>query len=514
MVAVHCRRLKALAIVVALSGLAAQTCLAQDAKLVAQCTNLSADANAPLPPRPDGGQPPAPAADANPAMSVSCELRLTDAATFQGVKATIKGRGEALDSKYTPFDAKEQTLTVMFLIQVVDPQRRATATQMADAVIKIAEARDGKRRFSAYSIANDLTLLAPATAAKADFDKAVRGLRLQSLPTQLYQTTLEAIEKLAKEPGDRKAIILVGDGNSDDPSYTHEQVVAAAKAANIAIHALGFVEAVTELPRFQVLRRLADETGGFRREIRLAQQSKYNVTPKFASEVLENGGFIKVSLREPPGPATFTLSADLGGGKSESVDHSVKIPEPAQKPVPGQQPRRPADPPAPMSLEERIAAWVKENRFISYAIGVGFALAALGFLLFAFGRKPPPMPATTGTGGVLLTDKNGNPIVYGWLEMLDGDATRHPLRTTNARIGRHRDNDVCLQNDSISRRHALMHFNADTRKFVIRDLGGNNGVVVNKVRKTTHELEDGDLIELGEVRLRFRANMEFLGKKA
>ncbi len=53
-----------------------------------------------------------------------------------------------------------------------------------------------------------------------------------------------------------------------------------------------------------------------------------------------------------------------------------------------------------------------------------------------------------------------------------------------------------------------MHFNADNRRFVIRDLGGENGVIVNKIKQESHELNDGDLVELGEVRLRFRANME------
>ena len=35
-----------------------------------------------------------------------------------------------------------------------------------------------------------------------------------------------------------------------------------------------------------------------------------------------------------------------------------------------------------------------------------------------------------------------------------------------------------------------------------------NGVIVNKIKQQSHELNDGDLVELGEVRLRFRANME------
>lgn len=491
MVAANRHRSLTVAAVLAFSWLAAAPLSAQDTRLVANCSAPAAEAPA------IGTKAP----PSQPVFSVTCNVHATEAATFQGMKATIKGRADPLDSSFKAFDAKNDTSSVMFLIQILEPQRARTAQQMADAVLKIAEARDGKRRFAAYSFANDLNLLAGFEANKADFEKAVRGIRSVSLPTQLYQTTLDAIEKLAKEPGDRKALVIVGDGNSDDTAYTHEQVVQAAKQAGIAIHTLGYVEAAAEMPRFQLLRRLAEDTGGFRREVRQARDGRFTVTPKFASEVLENGGKLKISLKEPPGPVTLALSADLGGGRTEAVEHAVTIPAPA-KPEPDV---KPAD--RPQSWEERAAAWVKENRYISYAIGLGLLLASFGFLLFAFGRKgPAPAPITTATSA----DKS-KAVVYGWLEMLDGNATRHPLNTTNVRIGRHRDNDVCLQNDSISRRHAVLHYNADHKRFAITDLGTQNGVLVNNVRQKSHELNDGDLIELGEVRLRFRANMEFVG---
>ena len=79
------------------------------------------------------------------------------------------------------------------------------------------------------------------------------------------------------------------------------------------------------------------------------------------------------------------------------------------------------------------------------------------------------------------------------------------MRGTNLRIGRHQDNDICLQNNSVSRRHAVLHYKPDMRSFVITNLGTGNGVIVNKVKKDSHELHDGDLVELGEVRLRFHA---------
>ena len=473
-----------------LLAFAAGQALAQEARVQVTCPQPALESSEPAEDAKAAAQPQA--------YTVSCRVHAAEPAVVQSVKATLKGHTEQLETAYTPFDIHKDTLSAMFLIQVLDPARGRTAQQIADAVLKITEAREGNRRFSAYTFGNDLTQLAGFDASKADFDKAVRNVRTSSVPTQLYQTALEAIDRLAKEPGARKALVILGDGNSDDTGYTHEQVVAAARQAGIIIHTLGFVEIASEMPRFQLLRRLAEDTGGFRREIKQARDGRFTVTAKFAPDVLENGGTLKVNLKEPPGTVTLAVRADLGGGKSETAEQALMLPTPSVRPPAVVEPQ-------PPSWEEKTAAWIKDNRYISYALGLGLLLASLGFLLFAFGRKPAREPAAV---------PSKPKITYGWLEMLDGNATRHPLQMTNVRIGRHSDNDVCLQNDSISRRHAVLHYNADHNRFVITDLGTENGVVVNRVRQTSHELSDGDLVELGEVRLRFRTNVESLGPKS
>ena len=119
----------------------------------------------------------------------------------------------------------------------------------------------------------------------------------------------------------------------------------------------------------------------------------------------------------------------------------------------------------------------------AYPVAFLTLLGAIGLALLAAGRSK----AAPEAAGALPPVKEEP--VHGWLEMLDGNASRYPLRTTNVRIGRHRDNDICLQNDSISRRHAVLHFNANNHRFVITDLGGDNGVIVNKVKQQSHELK-------------------------
>ncbi|MEO1543671.1 MAG: FHA domain-containing protein, partial [Pseudomonadota bacterium] len=101
------------------------------------------------------------------------------------------------------------------------------------------------------------------------------------------------------------------------------------------------------------------------------------------------------------------------------------------------------------------------------------------------------------TGGVA-------PGAYAYLEFLDSDETRAPIASTNVRIGRHRDNDICIANHSVHRQHAVIVQDSEGH-FAIRDLGTKNGIVVNNVRCSQTKLNDGDIIELGEVRLRYSA---------
>jgi pSer/pThr/pTyr-binding forkhead associated (FHA) protein/tetratricopeptide (TPR) repeat protein len=68
-------------------------------------------------------------------------------------------------------------------------------------------------------------------------------------------------------------------------------------------------------------------------------------------------------------------------------------------------------------------------------------------------------------------------------------------------VGRTPENDIILNHKSISRHHAKIVREGD--RYVILDLESANGVRVGGVEHDRVDLQTGDLIELGEVRLRF-----------
>jgi len=71
-----------------------------------------------------------------------------------------------------------------------------------------------------------------------------------------------------------------------------------------------------------------------------------------------------------------------------------------------------------------------------------------------------------------------------------------------AQIGRDRDNDLYLNDELISRHHALIAWKEDG--FVLKDLGSTNGTLVNGEKiDFPRQLIDGDNIQIGDIALKY-----------
>jgi pSer/pThr/pTyr-binding forkhead associated (FHA) protein len=68
-------------------------------------------------------------------------------------------------------------------------------------------------------------------------------------------------------------------------------------------------------------------------------------------------------------------------------------------------------------------------------------------------------------------------------------------------IGRARDNDIVIENLSVSRNHARIR--RSDKKYILTDLNSANGTFVNNVRVNKIELFDGDTITIGKHTIQF-----------
>jgi adenylate cyclase len=85
---------------------------------------------------------------------------------------------------------------------------------------------------------------------------------------------------------------------------------------------------------------------------------------------------------------------------------------------------------------------------------------------------------------------------------LRGQSIEFELEADLVRIGRSADNDLVIQDGSISRHHAEVY--RDGEGFRVRDLGSKNGTHVNQVTGEDLALKDGDELILGKFPMSFR----------
>lgn len=68
-------------------------------------------------------------------------------------------------------------------------------------------------------------------------------------------------------------------------------------------------------------------------------------------------------------------------------------------------------------------------------------------------------------------------------------------------VGRQPDNDLVVDHNSVSKRHALLRWDEAQNCCTLRDLGSTNGTFVNSIVRIEREvvLADGDIVSFGEI---------------
>ena len=405
-----------------------------------------------------------------------------------------------------------------------------------------------------YSATNMVVLAAIKGNNTSVLDQAVLPKYLKfdgGDPELLYHGAKEAIVKsLGTIQADRKFLVVISDGVSKDTADSDADVVKAAHDAKVHICTIGFPKTPPEADQIERLARLAEQTGGL---AWTAEGHYLNLPPEWDSNLLTfmvSGGRGEVNLAGRTAPVKLEFKVKTNADRVFVFNYTVEsmpsqlpslTPSPATSPAasPATSPAAsPAISPAasqaaspPPSLSSSSAAspiptpasfwgWLPAGLKAQppLTIGAGAALLLVLVLLLALVvravRKPKPGLVDDDTTMVLsessppVTEVTSVPErvapVLAWLISLDADSTRHPITKTAVRIGRKQDNDLVMKNDSVSSHHAEILKRGD--KFIIADLGASNGVFVSGKRVEKIALENGDIIELGEVRLRFTLN--------
>jgi pSer/pThr/pTyr-binding forkhead associated (FHA) protein len=96
---------------------------------------------------------------------------------------------------------------------------------------------------------------------------------------------------------------------------------------------------------------------------------------------------------------------------------------------------------------------------------------------------------------------------FAYLVSKEESSKRYPILSTTWRIGRRRNNELTLDDTSVSRLHAKIHRDNNGNFFIV-DMASLNGTYVNDEQVSTKKLQEGDIIEIGKICLRFTQHSE------
>lgn len=405
-------------------------------------------------------------------VSVACDK--VDAVTWRAAcdiwpiagqaieRVTALSDGKPLAGDYTTPPPAAPKTAVLFLIDRSDPKRSAAVSAGKELVTRLArQAHDRQRAVAIGAFDAELSILEPFDQANTDWQS---GLQAAGQATELFRSVIQALPIVEATGARRKLLVVLSDGKAEDTAYSLEQAVAEARARGVAVTTIGYSERATDAPALQTLRRVAEETGGtFIEAATGTHQTSAEVDTIL--DRLDAGGVYTISLSPFWQVQSVTLQVAAEGGTTEAV---IDIAPPEMVQIP---------------LWRRAWLFV-QARPVWVAGGVLLLVLLVTGLIMAIRRV------------------RRRPLAF--IEVLGGKPQRYPLYRTAVRIGRSPENDVVLENDTVSSFHAQIHRMRDG-SFHISDLSSKNGVYIGDQKKQTAPLLDGTLIELGEIRLRFAA---------
>ncbi len=430
------------------------------------------------------------------ALVARCGLRLSD--QLQRVGATVSGK--EFDVVWTPNERLASPPAVVLLLdQSASTMDKSDFGHLKSVVNGILVSEPKNVRLGVFTFSNEIRQIAPIGTAPGTSRLALQNIsQNQAGISELLRSVASVLGAFNGIAADSKMLVILSDGRFADTAYSVAELSKQLQDAHITVFAVATGRSPSDLTDAQVLRRLTQDTGG---EFFTAQDNR-NVegVTKTLSSYFTNGGVVSF----PVTAKQTDIRAELANGKNVQFAFISRLYAP---PVP-QAAAEPPPPPPPEpdpDLLSRILQWASAS--LAHKLVTAGGLAAI-LLLLAFawlGARRRRAAATeldsesAESGGAIASLKPA----LARLEFLDGDETSEIIHSRATRLGRQTDNDIVLKNTSVHRHHALLKQDV-AGPFVIFDLETKNGVIVNGTRVKSAKLQDGDLVELGEVRMRFR----------
>ena len=401
---------------------------------------------------------------------LECEYRHTANLVVKEVSLHIARAAVQIPAKsLAAYPSPQQSTAVLFLVDVSDPKRKNTVEKKnAQAIVGMLANIKPHQKVGLAVFDSDLRVLSPISADSLAVVAAANTVKASGQATEFYKNILAAIAILQKTDASRKGLIIMSDGKAGDTAYTHGDAIKAARDAGIVILGMGYTERPSDSPSLQTIKKLAEESYGVYFDATTQTLPAAQAGKPFS--FVEQGGRFSLPVAMVRGPQPIVLTLRLNEGSPLELKTEVDFPD-----------RRTQN---ELAIDFGKQYW--PALLAGFFVSMGIVLVFLRFLRRRRLAAKPVAP-------------------YALLTEMAGSGTQYPLSKKAVCIGRSTANDICLNNDTISSRHAEIT-QSRTGAVHLFDLASANGVYVNETKVTQLELHDGDVIELGEVRLRFTAH--------
>jgi Mg-chelatase subunit ChlD len=441
---------------------------------------------------------------------LALDIRPVDATPIDRISAQLDGISLPVSASSTQ-SAAQQVTAILFLVDTSDPGRQQAISNTIQHINQLLSFEQSHYRYSLARFDTDLHFLTPMGVSAETVQQATDQLQAVGKTTELYRNTLGAIKQLSRYPADRKFLFLLSDGRAEDRAYFHRDVVKSAVKNHISIYTIGYADTISLTVALQTLRRLSEDTGG---QYLSTEPGTYRLDDERLQRMFDaiNMGAryqvdLSPALQAGLGGSQEIMLSVMSGSSLRQINLPLKLPvaimPAARSPTTIAAPAA-TEATAPQVIIERVPTTAGSTRTIeAHWLLLIVGLLLVGIIIYLAIRLRDHFPGKASTTVSPLPEQTAD--AYAWLEIADDSGAsprRYPIRSTETKIGRYRGNDVALHDSAISRYHAEIHFTDDGR-FVISDMGSKNGLLINDQEVLEQTLENDDLIEIGDVRLRF-----------
>ncbi len=348
----------------------------------------------------------------------------------------------------------------------------------------------GGEQLAVLAFNDTVQLVLGFTDSRADIGKALGSLRQGGAGTELYEALLSGARLLKQLPGD-KSLLVISDGHNEGKGELKD-VIQTAKDAGVRIFAIALPEKHPDRKRhLDVMRTLAGETGGAFQAVEnpLSAASGIFTLLQAQRQTQAKDRRYRITFSVPAGyavtqrPIPAVLSRKTAGGVL-AVDVPLSIPDGVGTEKDGMR---------------------KALDFVRTPAGMACAAAVLLLLLLlcflAFRKKGAAPEARSGVSPDRAAGRGQAQSSF--VLELTGKYASFPLPAGRTRIGASGDNEIVLDDPTVSRRHACLEVIGQECR--ITDTRSTNGTYVNGHRISRPcILKAGDQIYFGKTQAYLR----------